>query len=121
MTFLATVLTLALSAACNPSVAISHDGTDLSSLREEIGRSPALTTVSVVAVKGRLATVKDTSLSGTVTGRWPKADVMRSAWIATYNRNNPRDPLRSLTFVEVLNAAGVHYVTLIPAECQTPA
>jgi hypothetical protein len=42
---------------------------------------------------------------------------MRSVWAATYNRNNPRDPYRTLTFVEVQNAHGQHLVTLSPPEC----
>jgi hypothetical protein len=54
-------------------------------------------------------------------GKWSKtpgpARVTRSVWTVTYNRNNPRDPYRTFTFVEVLNARGQHLITFSPPEC----
>jgi hypothetical protein len=113
---------VAVSTACNPMVALSHDSVDLASLRNDIGHSSALAGVSVVDVKGRLATVEDGSIAGADTGKkWSKspgpAAVMQSVWAVAYIRNNPTDLYRTFTFVEVLNARGQHVITLSPPEC----
>ncbi|GEM_PF-4218536 len=113
---------VAVSTACNPMVALSHDSVDLASLRNDIGHSSALAGVSVVGVKGRLATVEDGSFAGADPGKWSKAPgpaaVMQSVWAVAYMRNNPEDPYRTFTFVEVLNARGQHVITLSPPECR---
>lgn len=112
---------VAVSTACNPMVAISRDQADFAALRDEIGKSSELTGVAVTGVKGRLAIVQDGAITSGDTTKWSKAPgpaaVMRSVWAATYNRSNPRDPYRTFTFVEVLNARGQHLITLSPAEC----
>src|SRR5579885_2000495 len=121
MFFAAAAFVVAVSTACNPMVATSRDSVDLAALRDEMGKSGALAGVAVTGVKGRLAIVQDGAIPGPDNGKWSKApgasDVMRSVWAATYNRSNPRDPYRTFTFVEVLNARGQHLVTLSPREC----
>lgn len=121
MFFASAAFVVAVSTACNPMVAISRDSVDLAALRDDIGRSSELAGVSATGAKGRLAIVRDGAVPGSDAGKWLKnpgpAGVMRSVWSATYNRNNPRDPYRSITFVEVLNARGQHLITLSPPEC----
>lgn len=118
--FLATVV-VAVSTACNPLVAIGHDAANLSTLQDDMRRSSSLGGVSAVSVKGRLAVVKDANVLGGDPTKWVlrngPAPVMEAFWNATYTRNSPRDPYRTFTFVEVLNAQGRHLITLIPPGC----
>lgn len=121
MFFAGAAFVVAVSTACNPMIATSRDSADLVALRDEMGKSSALTGIAVASVKGRLAIVEDGAIPGPDNGKWSKTPgpsvVMRSVWAATYNRSNPRDPYRTFTFVEVLNARGQHLVTLSPPEC----
>jgi len=112
---------VAVSTACNPLVAISSDSANLVALRDEMHNSSSLGGVSALNVKGRLAVVKDATILGGDATKWASRSgpgpVMQSVWNATYLRNSPRDPYRTFTFVEVLNAQGRHLITLIPAGC----
>jgi len=122
MIFGVAAFVVALGPACNPLVATSHDSADIVTLREDIGRNSDLVGISVLSVKGRLATVRDATIAGSDTaGKWSKnpgpAGVLHSVWAADYMRNNPVDLYRTFTFVEVLNARGQHLVTLSPPEC----
>lgn len=121
MVNLIAAVVVAVSTACNPLVAISSDSANLNALRDEMQHSASLGGVSAVNVKGRLAVVKDANVLGGDPTKWVvrggPAPVIQGVWNATYTRLSPRDPYRTFTFVEVLNAQGRHLVTLEPAGC----
>lgn len=114
-------LIIAMNAACNPMVAISNDAKNLSTLRDLLQGSSTLSAVRAVSAKGRLAVVKDNATLGTGAGRWLKttgpAAVLAGLWNAAYVRDSPRDPYRTFTFVQVLNAQGSPIIMLSPQGC----